>query len=343
MYSASVFAGAFPGISPGCCVSNIKARGSGNHYFYNKGSLIMGNISSVLAPLRKLSWIMRQKSVDNHGRPFVDMIRDHPLYGPSISEQINYEIKHQSTPGHHWRLLVRKLGYPFLPYISIEISTSTMKNLIEVMIKFWPRDCENATYLGLYHGSFFELCEHADAVVKEMKEYDLFNSNCQTFCNGVLRRIGKDELLTTDEKVFSGLLQDILPSAANAPTREVELEAELEAQFELDNITRKPSANDLNALVEILATVECRWEEIGKKLLGESALRIIKYTYPQPHCCLRQMLKAYLHVSQANLLSWKHLVDAVKEHNMDVARAVAKLANTVQQQQAETTEETSVL
>ena len=300
----------------------------------------MGTIFSLFAPLRSLVWLTRRKYLDYYGRAFVDMIRDHLDYGPQISEEINYEIKLQSTSGHHWRLLVRKLGNSSLPYVSMEITTVNMKDLINVMRNLIPGDCEDAKNLGPYHGSLLELCKHADAVVEEMKSYNLFGSNCQTFCNGVLRRMGKDELPTTNEKVIRDLIEEILPPAVNVTKKEVKLEAK-EFEFELDNVTRKPSSDDLKALVGILVPIESRGEDIGKKLLGNSALNVIKYTSKQqPHCCLHQMLKTYL--SPAKHPSWKQLVNAIKEYNMDVARAVAKLANTVQQPQAESTEETGV-
>ena len=45
--------------------------------------------------------------------------------------------------------------------------------------------------MGTYRGSLFDLCELADGVVEEMGTYDLVESNCQHFCNNLLKKLYK--------------------------------------------------------------------------------------------------------------------------------------------------------
>jgi hypothetical protein len=47
------------------------------------------------------------------------------------------------------------------------------------------------TDAGTYNGTLHDLCQIADKVVEEMKSYNLVTSNCQHFCNNLLRKIGK--------------------------------------------------------------------------------------------------------------------------------------------------------
>ena len=45
--------------------------------------------------------------------------------------------------------------------------------------------------MGSYKGTLHDLCQIADQVVEDMKSYNLVTSNCQHFCNNLLRKTGK--------------------------------------------------------------------------------------------------------------------------------------------------------
>lgn len=104
----------------------------------------------------------------------------------------------------HWFLLV-KMFRSKLPYLTIEISTTDLCNLIPtVRSTSKGTDSENSaphvedshmatciTDVGTYKGSLHDLCTLADKVVEDMKSYNLVTSNCQHFCNNLLRKIRK--------------------------------------------------------------------------------------------------------------------------------------------------------
>ena len=90
----------------------------------------MGNISSSSADFAtKVYWISKKRDGD-YGRPFVEIIKDHCLYGPWIDTKTVYELNLvHCLPNLHWYLLVKKEGASDWPYISLEVTTSGRKDL----------------------------------------------------------------------------------------------------------------------------------------------------------------------------------------------------------------------
>ena len=153
----------------------------------------MGSIKSIIEKTREATW-----NSDNYydcGRPFVGMLEDHHLYGEWLDAEAEYEIKLAKST-LHWYILVKKKGSRTLPYVTFEITTSNMTNLIPATRNI--KVCENnATDKDVFKGCLFKICCLADEVVSKMDTYDLFVRNCQNFCNELLTKLGKDESPTT--------------------------------------------------------------------------------------------------------------------------------------------------
>lgn len=67
--------------------------------------------------------------------------------------------------------------------------------LLEYTVALTPQ--ASISDIGPYKGSLHNLCNLADEVVQDMKMYNLVSSNCQHFCNNLLRRLGKKSYRTT--------------------------------------------------------------------------------------------------------------------------------------------------
>ena len=161
----------------------------------------MGSIVSAAGPLRKYTWknFLKHPASDfAYGRPFVEMIQEHHHYGPWINVKTTYEVKlvHRESP--HWYLLV-KTKDSTLPYISLEIRTTNLSDVVPFTCEVDSLNADTTSDIGEYQGSLLSLCELADRVVRDMDSYDLLTSNCQTFCNRLLKRIGKPEFPTSTE------------------------------------------------------------------------------------------------------------------------------------------------
>ena len=310
----------------------------------------MGNVLSPSADLvRKAFWISKKRDGD-YGRPFVEIIKDHYLYGPWIDTKTVYELNlvHR-LPNLHWYLLVKKEGASDWPYITLEITTSGKKDLIPLTRDFESCD-DNATGMGTYTGSLFSLCELADGVVEEMGTYDLRESNCQHFCNILLKKLHKKEFPTTFE---SGMEDDKfdyhtqvcpeLVAAANGSSLSMEhadaqmfelteraVEVEERPTLTLSRPVLPPKISDLAVLVNILAPIQGEWKDLGSKLsINTQKLNQIEEDHRNiANQCLREILREYLQCSFP-LPTWEKLANYVDEYNHDVANAIIKRAECV--------------
>ena len=295
---------------------------------------LMGSIFSLLSPTRKACWDkipLRTRDRDS-GRPFLEMIRDHSHYGSWIKAQATYEIKlvHRNS-ALHWYLLLRIKGSSTLPYISIEITTSDMNDLTPVTRNFEIYDADQVSELGIYEGTLYHLCQLADGVVKEMGSYDLVSSNCQTFCNKLLKQIGKNEFPTSLESELIDIEFDLLSKVVQkepVPTTVVESvmgDSVNEPEFAISDEIPPPTISDLKAIHKILMPVQHKWMEIGIKFMIQN-LDKIKETYGGiANQCLREMLREYLQRSDPGPL-WVDLAEAVKEYNYSIAVSIIKEA-----------------
>lgn len=137
--------------------------------------------------------------------PFVQQVQTNPIYGSLVHAVSEYEVRLvHGKKQLHWFLLV-KMFRSKLPYLTLEISTTDLCDLIPI-VRCVSSDHENKensksqdlvedpmciTDTGIYKGALYDLCRIADRVVEEMKSYNLVTSNCQHFCNNLLRKIGK--------------------------------------------------------------------------------------------------------------------------------------------------------
>lgn len=112
-----------------------------------------------------------------------------------------YLITNDGTTGLHWTLLVRMGGLRInLPYLSIEINTDdSMKEMIPTMRQFKKLPTAAKFKGSITDRSIKELCKMADMVRSEMGSYNITSSNCQNFCNEVLKRMNLSTQTTTVE------------------------------------------------------------------------------------------------------------------------------------------------
>lgn len=304
----------------------------------------MGSIlSSVLSPIRKACWEKCQKSSRDrdYGRPFIEMLRDHHQYGPWIKAHAVFEVRlvHRNSI-HHWYILLRPKGTSTLPYISMEVTTSDMSDLVPVTRNFESYDASQVSDLGTYEGTLFNLCELADRVVEEMENYNLFSSNCQTFCNKLLKKIGKNEFPTSLESELIDrefdLLSKVFQKERVVPATKLNVQVwetvvcePIEtSEFVLPEKVLPPRMGDLKTVHKILVPVQSNWMGIGAKLRVQN-LNAVKKTYRGiANQCLREMLREYLQRSNPSP-SWIELAEAVKEYSHPVALSIIKEAKRV--------------
>ena len=164
------------------------------HSYLTFSSIVMGSVKSVVEKTREASTWNSDKYYD-YGRPFVGMLEGHHLYGEWLDAEAEYEIKLAKST-LHWYILVKKKESRTLPYVTFEVTTSNMTNLIPVTRNI--EVCENnATDKDVFKGCLFKICCLADEVVSKMCTYNIFMRNCQNFCNELLMKLGKDESSTT--------------------------------------------------------------------------------------------------------------------------------------------------
>lgn len=147
----------------------------------------------------------RGPSQDESEREFARMVRD-TEYGQEalLDTPGNYDVylMKGGQSGLHWSLLVRmNNSRKALPFLSIEVNTdATLSKLIPTMRQF-----ENAPEAAKRQGyarnvSLMQLCKLADRVKQRMCIYNLAASNCQDFCNNILKELGFSTHTTTAKK-----------------------------------------------------------------------------------------------------------------------------------------------
>ena len=297
----------------------------------------MGSFLSFLSPTRKASWGKVQIDTPDlqHGRPFTEMIKNHTQYGTWIEARATYEVKLIHHSVLHWYLLIRRIDSSMLPYISMEVTTPDMNELISVTRNFESYDANQASDLGTYEGTLYYLCQLADRVVNEMKTYNLLCRNCQTFCNKLLNKMGKNEFPTSLESELIDrefdLLNEILPRNP-VPTGVTVVQGEeiVVKSIEMSEIDlfSPPEIGDLKTIHEILVPVLHNWMDIGNKLAVQNLDAIRSIHGGIANQCLREMLREYLQRSDPSP-SWVELAEAVKEYSDPVAKSIRKKARKI--------------
>ena len=139
----------------------------------------------------------------HQGSAFETMLSENVIYKNVFQVVSAYEViivYGKGFPDLHWFLLF-KLKDSNCSYITLEITTNDMTDLVKTTRSvddecsdIWSKRHEK---VGIYKGSLKSLCEKADQVVIEMKVYNLLTSNCQHFCNNLLKKIGLNTCTTT--------------------------------------------------------------------------------------------------------------------------------------------------
>ena len=152
------------------------------------GSSLLGIVSSSAS-----SSVYSQFGGRLVGEPFVDMVKETP-YKDVLTVNATHEVYIMKAQLH--RLLLVKMKDSSYPWITFEVSTPNLIDLMTVMQKTedLPQISEE---VGDYEGNLLSICEIADSVVKRMKNYRLFSNNCQHFCNNLLLELGLDTFETT--------------------------------------------------------------------------------------------------------------------------------------------------
>jgi hypothetical protein len=327
----------------------------------------MGSFVSAAGPLRKYTWKNFVKQPTNSfacGRSFVEMTQEHHQYGLLINVKTTYEVKLVHRESAHWYFLV-KTKDSTLPYISLEIRTTDLSDLVSFTCEVDSLNADTSSDIGEYQGSLLSLCELADRVVRDMGSYDLLTSNCQTFCNEVLKRMGKPEFPTSTELLDrefdllgealfghlstgaeSGTAVDAPEASPSIPipisNRSASVSESPSGAIAIESLTREldiafpggvpsPSIDDLPSLKTILVPIRHNWKEIGNKLfINPQTLETIGKRHSQrAERCLNEMLRAYLQRTNPPPL-WKDLVIVVMEYNVHVARSIVKRAKRIQ-------------
>ena len=168
--------------------------------------------------------------VHDDDRPFTEMLKDNPHYGEwSNADKIVYDVNlvHCQL---HWKLLVKKTNSKRLPFITFEIRTDNLNRLIPWQDTFSVSSV-HSSYVGTYVGTLNRFAQMADATVEKMQHYDLLTSNCQVFCNEMLKKVNlpefeptyrPDMLDTAFDQITEDLMMDVKGKATTTiNTRQV--------------------------------------------------------------------------------------------------------------------------
>ena len=124
---------------------------------------------------------------------FYNIIERNTEYDKVLECSCRYEI-YVNRKSYHWYILVR-MENSRLPFATLEVTTPDMQTLLScVSIQ---EDDTGKEYVGTDMTTMKELCEIADTVKNKMGGYYLLTSNCQHFCNNVLRWLNYETYPTT--------------------------------------------------------------------------------------------------------------------------------------------------
>ena len=264
------------------------------------------------------------------GRPFLEMMRAHALYKTMLNVKVDYDVRLVHGLGHlHWYLLVR-MKSSSSPYITLEITTSDMMDIIPTTRSivpnggFWAKLLSlDPTDVGTYNGSLCEMCIMADEVIAEMERYHFVENNCQHFCNKVLKKMNFKTYPTTVGPALGGDDQrfDFLTIITrNLYDAAIGDEATVAETAMITGAVGAPPAlkGDLNFAYSTLLPLADRWEEIGDRILiDQGTLSNIRDKYKRPRRCLTEMLRVW--IQRCPNPPWKVLGDVVVVYDPTIA------------------------
>lgn len=263
------------------------------------------------------------------GHLFVEMLTSHPIYRTFIRVICDYEVRLvHGVPYLHWYVLVRMKDSKS-PYLTFEVTTMDMTDLIPTTRNVVPNGgflaklLFSPTDVGTYRGSLYQLCQLADETVIEMNRYHFVESNCQHFCNRLLKKMGFKTFSTTvgpemggDDQGFDVLTvitRNIYDAAiGDEPT------AAQTAVISGAVGAPSPLKGDLHVAYGILLPLADKWCDIGFKLLFDyDTLDRISEKYRKPRRCLSEMLTLWF--KKRPVKPWKTLGDAVEQYDSSIA------------------------
>ena len=272
----------------------------------------------------------------NSGHPFLEMMQAHETYRLIIRSPAHYEIKlfHGTMITNcHWYLLV-KMKDSELPYITIEITTTTMTNLIQTIRIVKPDGGVWSNLLlknplmdiGTYKGTLHDICCLADEVVSDMQTYDLGSNNCQDFCNKLLIKMRMiDTALPTTLHMeegsmfdcFSVVLRKVYGVAVSNASGVVATAGATVLAGLVGAPIQNQRLNNLKPIYKILSPLAAKWREIGTKLptSDEVLNRIETENGGVQQQCLREMLREHL----LQVDSYETLAGVVEEYNQPLS------------------------
>ena len=203
----------------------------------------------------------------SYGHPFVEMVRDNPHYGEwSKADKIVYDINlvHCQL---HWKLLVKKTNSKQLPFITFEVRTNDMATLVTWQDTFSVSTVTSSyAFIGTYVGSLNSLAQMADATVEEMQlHYNLLTSNCQVFCNKMLKRMDLPTFETTYDpdmidKTFDMITDSDLTDTSKATGQAAPSSCPIALPSSSSN--SKPNANESNFGAKLSCSISVRSSRI---------------------------------------------------------------------------------
>lgn len=133
-------------------------------------------------------------------------------YKPTRNVEVNYEV-FVVRKQLHWLLLFR-MESSELSFITIEMTTTNLHDCVPTMRRLSKPTTSISTSrlngdrsvplltcepekVGEYQGKLIDICKSADAVLKNMEDYNLLTNNCQHFINNLLCKIGFETYRTT--------------------------------------------------------------------------------------------------------------------------------------------------
>ena len=283
------------------------------------------------------------------GRPFVEMIKEHGSYKLLSRSPTHYEVKlvHGTTSNLHWYVLV-KIKDSDLPYITFEITTSNMKNLIQTIRNVIPGGIwghillQNPQDIGTYEGTLHDLCCLADEVITDMATYHLVSNNCQDFCNKLLQKMNvintpfpttfhMDSTKPDHEQSTFDCFSVVLHKAYDVTLKKAPGVVAAAGAAVVGGIVGAPTheydhkqlLNNLQPICKILKSRASKWKEIGRKLSisGEVLSKIETDNGGLQQQCLREMLRE--HLSQVH--SYESLANVIGEYKESLSVKIRNL------------------
>ena len=282
-----------------------------------------GSSIGVLSSLSSSSSTFKKES-NRGGLPFIKMIREHRTYGFVFETKAEYDVRlvHGTTYNLHWVVLL-KMKDSRLPYVTYEITTQTMNDLIQTMRTIQEADIPSINphgdsgmdTVGVYIGSLESVSHMADETVSNMEHYNLFKSNCQHFSNYLLKKMKLIEVNypTTMPKFLNSLENnrfDTVPIVLGIP----EISGKTRIRF--PSLSSPPQMDDLIPINSILKPLAAKWKEIGSNLCFTPLQldEIKQECYDRPNDCLKELLTRYLEsLDPKECRTYTHLACAVEK------------------------------